>query len=347
MRKVQGHVLQPMMEWVEGRIPDLGEHWTVRSRLEPDLAHETKKIEGELEKLAERAWRRQQGNRKKEYKGEEGFCWDTTHLKKGWDAEMRERPGCVSSKRIKELRRELAGFVRTPLDKCPGEGMIVCGLKWREAVLELGADMIELTAKQSEERSDLIGRLAGELEELPFTNLRRGERHRFGAIKGWVKMKTFANGYPTEWAQVKWRPISSYARHRWGKLLGMAGKWATHCIRTLGWGYSVEDPREVLETIHSFNVRSEAQARVAKRKRLSAAEAVFAPRRKGKILRPQQRPGVMRVESEDLQRMDGRTRVHVRDIDHFFPSVNQEDVKEAIHTALVETWQQTPDAKYF
>ena len=57
------------------------------------------------------------------------------------------------------------------------------------------------------------------------------------------------------WSAVAWRPLVSYTKARWKKLLNLAGKFCIHALRTLNIGLPINNPRGFVERIHAFNNR--------------------------------------------------------------------------------------------
>lgn len=127
--------------------------------------------------------------------------------------------------------------------------------------------MRTLTPYEHTDRTGLLGRLGMEFVHLPYGQLRRLHEHNYGHLKGWVKGKTFKNGYPTSWSSVKWRPLAGYARHRWKGLLGLAGRWATASVKELQWGWTCTEPRRFIAELDEFNDGEEPERETTDRKR--------------------------------------------------------------------------------
>lgn len=175
----------------------------------------------------------------------------------------------------------------------------------------LAAEMRRLSPGEHEQRTTMIGRLGMTIKELPWVRLEGLHKHRYGVLKAWVKGKSFKNGQPTSWASVKWRPIAGYSRHRWRHLLSIGGRWATHTVETLGWGWSWVNPRQFVHDIAVFN-----------------EEAVPTP----------------------LQHDTGTSpnvKVSVQDLEGFFPNINLAEVKDAVELALWELHQLNASWRYF
>ena len=52
-----------------------------------------------------------------------------------------------------EMKKQLEGLARTPMDKCASDGAIVCQHKWKELLLDAAQDMRSLSEKEAEETS--------------------------------------------------------------------------------------------------------------------------------------------------------------------------------------------------
>lgn len=71
-------------------------------------------------------------------------------------------------------------------------------------------------------------------------------------MKLWPKAKTWDREPPKGWSSIPWRAIASYSRHHHRDALGIVF-FCTAAVRTLGWGWTVESPKAVMEAVHSFN----------------------------------------------------------------------------------------------
>ena len=114
---------------------------------------------------------------------------------------------------------------------------------------KLGSGMLELTPLQRLERENNLGKLAQDLEHVPWTRLRKLREHKYGYLKAWPKLRSIVGEWPTEWAQVAWRPLASYSSHHWAGMISMVGRWCTAVVRELNWGDGIECPREFVEEV--------------------------------------------------------------------------------------------------
>lgn len=85
---------------------------------------------------------------------------------------------------------------------------------------------------------------------LPFVRLRRITHHRCGTLTLWPKHKTL---HLSSWDDLRWRPLGSYAGHRWKKLFNIGARWTNFALEEIGAGFHVSDPSKVLLLINSFN----------------------------------------------------------------------------------------------
>ena len=83
--------------------------------------------------------------------------------------------------------------------------------------------MDELPQEEAERIFDQIGIAANHLNHLPFAQLRKTHYHEFGRLRLWPKLKSFRN--PPSWEEMSYRPLVSYRRHRWRKLLAFLSQF--------------------------------------------------------------------------------------------------------------------------
>ena len=57
------------------------------------------------------------------------------------------------------------------------------------------------------------------------------------------------------WELVAWRPLVSYRQTQWKSLPHFAGAYCTHVIRLSDLGFHVDNPRQLVEEIHAYNLR--------------------------------------------------------------------------------------------
>lgn len=125
MKRVEGHVFQPLMEDLE-RLLEVPESWTTGSKLMPSIDGEVASLEKQLNTFAERIWRRaKRQGAAAEYRGEHSISWNPAHLRAGWAAEARARKGCITEEQIRSIRTRYRNFVIAPLDKGSGEAVII------------------------------------------------------------------------------------------------------------------------------------------------------------------------------------------------------------------------------
>lgn len=132
-----------------------------------------------------------------------------------------------------------------------------------------------------------------DLAHLPYTNLQPLRRHRFGHLRTWPKWKTLRpiwalmaarrkaeeEGRPfvpsaaenelltQGWGALRWRPLVSYAGHRFKGLFRLLSQWCGLTERVLQLGFGVRSARGVLEKFHSFNEQSRRPYGVLHRRR--------------------------------------------------------------------------------
>ena len=118
--KVEGHVFQPLMEYVRERSGKqwgitLDECWTARSCCTPDLEQEIKRMEKTLQKIPGRTKVRMGKAGKNRDIGLVG--WDSGGVEKSWRNFMRSRLGSPTTEVVVELKMHTEGLVCAPMDK--------------------------------------------------------------------------------------------------------------------------------------------------------------------------------------------------------------------------------------
>jgi hypothetical protein len=97
--------------------------------------------------------------------------------------------------------------------------------------------------------------LGEKIRELPYSQLKRHHHHAYPTLKGWPKWKSFKETWPSTWASIKWRPLSSYSRHHWAALLGLASRFCTTAVTVLNWGWNASRPSDVVRDATAFNMK--------------------------------------------------------------------------------------------
>ncbi len=83
--------------------------------------------------------------------------------------------------------------------------------------------MKELSTDETQKVYDEIGIAANGLDHLPFAQLRKTKHHEFGMLRLWPKQKTFLQ--ESRWNEYKWRPLVSFRKHRWRRVLSLFSRW--------------------------------------------------------------------------------------------------------------------------
>ncbi len=92
--------------------------------------------------------------------------------------------------------------------------------------MEFAEGMKRLTKHEAKEVFDRIGTAACGLKHLVYSNLKKTKFHRFGVLRLWPKFKSFKGneGSKPRWSDMKWRPLVSYKKHRWRKVLALLSR---------------------------------------------------------------------------------------------------------------------------
>ena len=200
-----------------------------------------------------------------------------------WDQgtrRLKER-GALAVEQIRAVLPQIRQLVCSPVDKFMADGMLYCPLRWMRAVRKLAGNMKLLSVDEIEQEFRALPKLGKALKELPFAGLKRVDLHEFGTLKGWVKWKNFTTNanalakvgseriqvvdgkqvtIKQEWQGLSWdtlkfRPLSSYMRHHWRRILSLASRFCTTCILTLHWGFHTVSPKKVVQDASAYNDR--------------------------------------------------------------------------------------------
>jgi hypothetical protein len=153
-----------------------------------------------------------------------------------------------------------------------------------KAVQGLAGTMRKMDPEEVEKEIIALPKLGATLRELPYSGLRGAQYHEYGALKAWIKWKNFGNLKNKKnpeniksdesmkdmkmqhnkqqtkkewegmtWSELKFRPLCSYLRHHWRKLLSLGSRFCTTAITTLRWGFHCSSPKQVVRDSDDFN----------------------------------------------------------------------------------------------
>lgn len=106
-----------------------------------------------------------------------------------------------------------------------------------------------MTDTQNTEIWQILLNCGSVFKHLLYAGLRKGDEHKAGWIKYWPKLKGL--GAET-WDELRFRPLSSYFKFRWKRLLTIGAKWSNWIVSHYKDGYSVNNPRIVVQNVESF-----------------------------------------------------------------------------------------------
>ena len=112
--------------------------------------------------------------------------------------------------------------------------------------------MEKVNAEEIERVWDGIANGGKVFDHLPFVGLNNTNFHRVGILRLHPKQKTL---HVERWDQLGWRPLASYAGHRWKRLFALTARWATYALALSKAGNHVASPSAVLEQVKVFNDR--------------------------------------------------------------------------------------------
>ena len=141
-----------------------------------------------------------------------------------WERWARSRPNAMEESSLRRFKDEFRKVVVCHVDKHNSEGMLVCPRVYFEALREFAGGMRRLSGPEAKAVFNRIGTAGCGLRHLPFSNLRKTAHHRFGCLRLWPKLKVFRHGKPL-WEDFKWRPLVSFKRHRWKRVLGLLSQF--------------------------------------------------------------------------------------------------------------------------
>jgi hypothetical protein len=236
MRKLNGHIFQPLTPWLAKQGVTIPQGWNLKSANIPECNDQIKMVEENVEKCQLRILKKITKNQKK-YGASEGVVvaelqktarmkiTRTMKIQIAWNRWTHNNQGCMYQSELEKHRELLRRAVICPVDKHNGEGIILCPRKYGKALRQMTYDM-QLTEVQGAKLNRInenIGTLGSMLSYLPFCQLRPTSAHRFGAMRLWVKLKVFESEI-LGWNSLKWRPLVSYRQHKWRKLYAMTSR---------------------------------------------------------------------------------------------------------------------------
>lgn len=280
MDHLQGHVLQPLQEWLvrKGSLT-FAKGWTMRSRLTPNYADEVERINDKLSSLSSRTSRLLR-NAHVPYAPVNwkppSVEWSQSAVKMRWKKWQRLHPGRISVDDIYPFKALLRCMVVSPIDKWTIDGVVMCPCRWHDAIKRMAVTMREVSPAEEALVYDEFFRAGRKLKgKLPHCNLKKASEHRFGVLKVWVKKKSIIGVVVTSWDSLSYRPLVSYWKHHWRTLLSLAGKYCMFVCTYLGWGYCATRPKQVMKDVEQFN-RLDALARSYKTPQERAADPMVS-----------------------------------------------------------------------
>jgi hypothetical protein len=345
-QKWKGHVLHPLSKFLANEDINMPESWNIRSRCAADPEKVEKEFAQTMQKMHRNALQ------KTKWKGKAiamPAVYDDVMRRQREKMERRGRE-TPSEKAVEELKEKLKGVVVCPVDKDHGEGRIVCPKCWAESVEAFAGEMQELTRKEEGQRRIEMTKAGENLGHLPFVNLGRMKKHEFGVLRTWPKTKTVKKVqrvmeleergidrmewtdedrevWEAGWEAIRWRPLVSYAKHRWKGLFRLLGQFCSTIARTLKLGILSSSSRGVLERAHEYNERNRKPGGVNSR------------RKKGrKKKKNEAQPGPMKTRI---------LRRRFLDIKNFFIRIPRGGLVERVKVLIKRLKTRMPDVKYF
>jgi len=213
-RRVEGHIFDSFDKHRPFLWPSGPESWNARARFLPDINRALMDFRNVLE--GKLAWRTPQGfHRLPEcYFG----IWSDLSVRILSLAAAQRCPAITS---VSHLHLWFDRLAVGPIDRCRGNLCLMCPKMY----VDIAQAFVDKSGWRRVSEAE-VGRFGEEffkfgatLEHLPFSNLRRGEHHRFGSLVLWPKLKTMG---ANSWAKIKLRPLVAYCKHHWKRLLSLA-----------------------------------------------------------------------------------------------------------------------------
>lgn len=377
MDKWNGHVFQDMNEFLDRRGLKKPESWTLKSRCAADQRKEESVLNDMFQKLAERV------ERKTKWIGPAiARPVMPEKVMSGVRLRMQARTEEIPSEEtVREFCREAEHVVVAPVDKDPGAAVMICPKCWLDSLDGFTGEMTKLSKEEEGRRRQWLAHAGGKLEHLPHTGLGKMSSHKFGVLKTWPKFKTVVkvrriqkllkdgvsrddwseedrNIEEEGWMVLRWRPLVSYAGHRWKGVYRLLGQMCNALIRELRLGLAASSARGVRERVHSFNdgrrrVWSSMKKKGSKKER-GRGKGRGKGREKGKRGRGRHGRGQGAENSRDdnTKEEDERPRVRrlrraILDIKNFFIRVPREKLVPRVRELIKEVQRRRPGVRYF
>lgn len=265
--KVKGHTFTLLSDYLERTVGCLPDGWSVKSRLPPSLLEH----QG-LASVKFNEFKQKLVNKTKGVLSEEQVttlpceCFNNGRVAGKWCAFTKGKDYPSLQQRMLAVKNDLKRFCVTSIDKAKEAAIILCPLKYVECLSAFSKNLQPLSV---EEYSSLLGRFfkrGTEIGELVFCHFRSAARHKFGLVRLWLKAKSIYS-WPEDWESLLWRPLVSYARHWYAKLLSFLGgfcNWVASNGKNLEGGpldgsgclgFHVGDPATVLQRVAEFNAK--------------------------------------------------------------------------------------------
>lgn len=267
-RRLGGHVLHPLLDFVGNVLNEkLPRGWTALPKLCPGWTRGEGKIKESLSALHVRALKlvKMRGNNNAGIQKMMPINWSGEAGQRALERWKAWRPKCLEEAKVRGWKKMLEGLICCPVGKYNVDGMVLCPRMWAAATAKLGANLRDLTPEEGRRIQEYFYRLGETLGHLPFGRLRSGAKHRFGAVRAWIKFKSVKQ-YPNPllcgdpWGELRWRPLVSYTQHHWKRVLGLAGRFCSFSTTWLGIGHGCTDVRAFVNSLNVWNERQNQKA---------------------------------------------------------------------------------------
>lgn len=249
-QKLEGCVFFPFSLFLRFLVGDLPDAWNVRTRLVPNWDDLMNEFGLKAQTLMDSVHKKFVKINSDAYFPTLSF--GSPHWASIWSSATGNLHCAALESRFDSLFALLKNYVVTPIDKIRGEAMVICPMRWANAVSSLAVDYFAVTPSDYAQLTARLFRLGDNIPKLVYSRLRDSSRHEFGFLRVWPKGKSLKS-FPLLWSEVSWRPLVAYSRHHWRFTLSYLARYCTFIVRHYKLGFGLSDPWEMLLRVASFN----------------------------------------------------------------------------------------------
>lgn len=253
-KKVQGHILMPLSEYLVQECGPIPHGWDARSKIVPNFEKEKMVLTCKAQTLHGTVTRKL---RKMGHLNPDGLLPPLAVLNEEWIPEVWEKQTehkrwVQFDEKLEKMQDKLRDLTVCPLDKYKKDGMICCPHKWGEATRELTKEYEELSLEEYQTKLQAMFHSVRDVADMPYVGYKKALRHRFGTLRLWLKAKSVTE-IPADWSLLKWRPMVSYSKHHFRNLLSFLSRFVTYVMGEFELGFNCMDPVKIVDKANKFN----------------------------------------------------------------------------------------------